>query len=351
MKQVLSASGQPHFPTDFPDSFAGAEYWQPPSAFCGSMDSKDGGVNRAANTSAFVAPAWQPKSKAKGRALPPHACNSAINWLALFSAPSSSATPRALGASAAESKAAPAGATAAVGGGALGAATSAAAELLVARECRYVMPLFKAPLPAVPRPTLLTVTLMMITSGVPHAGATIHLIASTPQAVSSAAGTAGDTVMSSDDEEEVAPTVSNNKGLGPFVSNQTPLNGAAAVGVAIGRVTSGAYAKHLGKGCGVGLCTVSGLQRASLAQLSSFFSPPCNGEEGSLQGIPYYNLLRIGALRVAVIAAPTAETPRCINTAAAAAAAGAKAKTSLDPSERPLRKVHEATLSLWIEGS
>ena len=337
--KVLSASGQPHFPADFPDSLAGAKYWQPSE----SSSSTDG--NAGAGTSRSPAPAWQPKPKSKGRALPPHACNSALDWLALFSSPSTDASTRALGVTPTASGAAVVSATA-TAASAMTTATTTAAKVLVARENRYVVPLFQAPMPAVPRPIHLTVTLVMTSSGVPHAGSTIHLLKPSPRATSSAVDGSEDDAMSIEDEIESAP-VDKKGSLYSYAPDRENAKGAVAVGAPIGRVTSGAYAKHLGKGCGVGLCTVSGLQRGALEQLSGSLSPPRHGGEASLEDVSFFSLLRAGALCVAVIAPPSAKTPRCRNTAAV----GAKSKTASKPNQDSLKKVHEATLSIWIEGS
>lgn len=253
------------------------------------------------------------------------------------------AATRALSAAATKRVGVPATATAA---SATATAPTKAVKVLVARENRYVMPLFQAPMPAVPRPILLTVTLVMTSSGVPHAGSTIHLLKPSPYATSSAVGGSEDDAMSIEDEIESAPVDNKNGSFYSFAPEIENAKGAVAVGGApIGRVTSGAYANRLGKGCGVGLCTVSGLQRGALEQLSGALSPPRHGGEASLEDVSFFSLLRAGALRVAVIAPPSAETPRCTNTAAV----GAKPKTTSKPNRDVLKKVHEATLSIWIE--
>jgi hypothetical protein len=200
----------------------------------------------------------------------------------------------------------------------------------VARERRYVAPLFAGPrpLPAVPRPTLLTVAVTMRGGGVPRAGATIHLLAPPPAPPEGAAVAGGD---------EGAPR------------RATPAAAVAAVGAAIGRVTSGAYAKHLGKGCGVGLCSVGGLQRAVQDQAPGDRGSGHGGSQGgsgqgSSEGGSLFGLLQVGALRVAVVAAPPAKAKGRAKAAARTQAAGAASSGIL-----PAVEAHEATLIVWLD--
>jgi hypothetical protein len=213
------------------------------------------------------------------------------------------------------------------------AATTAAVVVVVARERRYVAPLFDGPrpLPAVPRPTLLTVAVTMKGGGVPRAGATIHLLAPPPPPPPEGAAVAGG------DEGALrrAPA--------------TPAAAVAAVGAAIGRVTSGAYAKHLGKGCGVGLCSVGGLQRAVQDQAPGDRGSGHGGSEGgsgqgSSEGGSLFGLLQVGGLRVAVVAAPPAKAKGRAKAAARTQAAGA-ASSGISPAV----EAHEATLIVWFD--
>lgn len=193
---LRSDAGVCNFPHEYPDSIAGQEIWS-------SLKAEQKRIN-------------PPKKKTKKRAecssfIPPHVN---INWLNLFPPSSSS--------------------------------------VMVARNMKYVAPLFELPFPTPPVPILVPVRVYVHGKGVPRCGKAVciplHISTTLPLTQRTRELVLKSSIHSTDRNDD-----SDNSDEEDGVDVKVDM-------FVIGHVTSGGYSAARGCGFGIAMCTVQGLQ-------------------------------------------------------------------------------------------